>query len=73
MSPPRKCSTRDLGISGSDTDLDSEKEEDTKIAHVTGSEDNIEGFNDPLIAEVRVTGDSFEVELGANITEEDAI
>ena len=70
-SPLRKSSTRDSGISGSESDSDLEREEDTNIAHVTGSEDNIEGFNDPLPAnmvEVRVTGDSIEVKLGANFT-----
>ena len=75
-SPPRKSLYRDSGISWSGFDSDLESEEDTNIAHVTGSEEIIEGFNGPLQADmvkVRVTGDSIEVKLGANITEEDAI
>ena len=72
-SSPRKRPNRDSGISQSGSDSESESEEDTDIAHVTGS---TEGLNGPLLAdmvEVRVTGDSIEVELRANITEEDTI
>ena len=75
-SSPRKSLNRDSGISQSGSDSDLESEEDTDIAHVTGSEEIIEGFNGPLPADmvkVRVTGDSIEGKLRANITEEDAI
>ena len=70
---PRKTPNRDSGISQSGSDSEYESEENTDTAHVTGS---TEGLNGPLPAdmvEVRVTGDSIEVKLGANITEEDAI
>ena len=73
-SPPRRSSNTDSGISGSDTD-DSDKEEDD-TAHIVGSEDITGGFTDPLppdMVEVRSDGDSIEVELGANITDSNAI
>ena len=49
-------------------------EDDT--AHVVGSEESNGGFTDPLhpdMVEVRSDGDSIEVELGANITDSNAI
>ena len=63
---PRKSSTRDLGISESESDSDSGREADTNIPFVTGAGDNMYGSYDPLpvdTMEGRVTGDSIEVKF----------